>query len=284
MGRVVVAPDGGSLHVGGRVRPAKPHRLMLHAPKYGLNLSAWPATPSQTSYGQNPAAQACLTDVLGNDKLGCCTEANSYHLQALRQAAAGRPVFHPLVGHVIATYSRDGNYDPNDPSTDQGCDENVVLANAQQLGITNGDGVDCIAGYVGVDASNRDLVRACCTMFVGGAICAELPDSWLNSAAPGSTWDFPKDGFNPSNGHCFTLGDQGDATLAIWSWGRPLILTYDGLAACASGANGGAIYFLVDAEILAAASDAAPDALDWSAVQADFKSLQGPDPIVPPGP
>ena len=34
----------------------------------------------------------------------------------------------------------------------------------------------------------------------------------------------------------------------------------------------------------AAASDAAPDALDWSAVQADFKSLQGPDPIVPPGP
>ena len=284
MGRVVHV-GGRPCHLGGRRAPKVPHRLEMHASRYGLNLGAWPVTPSSTSYGQAPAAQAVLSDILGNDQLGCCTEANSYHLQALRQAAAGLPVFHPTLEQVIATYSRDGGYVPGQPNTDQGCDETVVLANAQNQGITNGSGVDKIAGYLLVDPTNRPLVRAACTAFVGGSICMSLPDAWVTPmpGGPGWTWDVPTGGWkpDPNNGHCYTLLDQSDTALTCGSWAMPFTLTYDALAAGASDAGGGALYFLVDNDILMAASQRAPDGLDWATLIADFNDAGGN--LVAPG-
>lgn len=273
-GRIVPGPNG-HVHVGGRLVPKRPHALKLHS--YNVNLAAWPATPASTSYGQTAAAQPVLTDILGNDQLGDCTEANSYHLQALRQAAAGGPVFHPTLDQVIATYSRDGGYVVGQPETDQGCDEVTVLTNAKNLGITNDVTVDKLAGFVQVDASNRDLVRAAVTMFVGASVCMSLPDAWVSPmpSAPGWTWDVPAGGFvpDPSNGHCFTLGDQSDAALQCWSWGMPFTLTYDALAAGGNDGAGGALYVLVDSEILAAASQTAPDGLDWATLIKDFQTI-----------
>jgi len=283
MGRIHTLPTGQRIHIGGRVAPATPHRLKLHDPRYALNLASWPATPSSTSYGSAPAAQACLGDILGNDKLGDCTEADQYHRQALRQAAAGASVFHPPLDVVVWTYSRDGGYVAGDPSTDQGCDETVVLTNARNLGIKSGSGVYQSSGFVAIDGSNRDLVRAAVSMFVGAPICAALDQRWIDAAAPGATWAVPPGGYVavPSNGHCFTLADQTEHDLGIWSWAMPLRLTYDALAAATSAANGGALYIEVDADILAAASQSAPDALDWAALQADFALLSTPV-VTPP--
>jgi len=285
MGRIITRPDGRGFHIGGRLVPKARHRFSLHDPKYGLNLQNWPATPASTSYGQAAAAQPVLTDILGNDTLGDCTEANSYHLQALRQAAAGSPVFHPSLDQVIATYSRDGGYIVGQPNTDQGCDEVTVLTNATNLGISSANGVDKLAAFMLVDATNRDLVRAVVSACVGAAICMGLPDAWVTPfpSAPGWTWDVPSGGFvsDPSNGHCFTLGDQSDAALQCWSWGMPFTLTYDALAAGAVEANGGDLYLLVDQDILNAVSQAAPDGLDWALLQSDIAALNLPVP--PPG-
>jgi hypothetical protein len=286
VGRVVTAGDGGSLHVGGRVRPAKPHGLMLHAPKYGLDLRQWPTTPASTSYGQAPAVQAVLDDALGNDHMGVCTIADGFKRQALRQSSAGSPVYHPPIEQVIATYARDSGY-TGDPSTDRGCDEVVVLSHARDIGIVCSDSgvVDRIVGYMVVDPANRDLVRACASMFVGAAICAELPEQWLYSAAPGATWDVPAGGYKPApeNGHCYTLLDQDEQGLTITTWGRRMRQTYDALAACASSSNGGGLYVALDAQILNAAAQAAPDGLDWEALIADFNAL--PSAVMePPGP
>ena len=274
MGHIVTRHDGARFHLGGRLQPPKAHGWDLT--KYGLNASQWPATPASTSFGKAPAAQAVLTDVLGNDTLGDCTEANSYHLQALRQGAGGLPVFHPTRDDVVATYSRDGGYVPGDSSTDRGCDEGTVLSNAQTLGITNWKGANKIVGSVQVASGNRNLVRACVSMFVGGAICMSLPDEWVEPfpSAPGWTWDVPASGgWDPNNGHCFTLGDQNDAELECWSWGMPFHLTYDALAEGCSAANGGALYFLLDYEIINRASLAAPDALDWMQLKKDFAGI-----------
>jgi hypothetical protein len=104
-----------------------------------------------------------------------------------------------------------------------------------------------------------------------------LPDPWVNPfpSAPGWTWDVPSGGFvaDPSNGHCFTLGDQTDAMLLGWSWGMPFNLTYDALAAGAVASSGGAFYILVDQDMLNAASQAAPDGLDWALLQSDLDAL-----------
>lgn len=283
MGRIITRHDGKLFHVGGRLVPKVAHRFRLHDSRYGLDLSKWPVTPTLTTYGSAPSAQSVLTDVCGNDSVGDCTEANSYHLQALRQAASGSPVFHPTLDEVLATYSRDGGYVVGDPNTDQGCDEVTVLTNAKDFGITSGSTtngivvVDKLLGFVAVDATNRNLVRACVSMFVGGSICMGLPDAWLDPfpSSPGWTWGVPSGGFvaNPSNGHCFTLGDQNDKNLSCWSWAMPFTLTYDALAAGAVESGGGMLYFLLDAEILQQAAAQAPDGLDWACLQADFSSV-----------
>lgn len=286
MGRIHTTADGRKLHVGGRLPPKKPHGLMLHAPKYGLDLSQWPATLPQTTYGQAAAAQPVLADIFGNDKYGCCTEADAAHGQALRQAAGVGTVYHPSLDVVLGWYGRDGGFDINNPTTtDNGCDETVVLGNEQSQGIQCADdgALDKIALYVAVDGSNRDLVRACVQLFVGGSICAALPQSWIDSAVPGATWGVPTDSFNPNDGHCFTLGDQADANLSIWTWAMPLVLTYDGLAAATSSSNGGALYFRLSQEILNAASKACPDGLDWDTLIADANALPS-GVMTPPGP
>lgn len=275
MGRIITSGDG-AIHVGGRVRPAQPHRFALHDPRYGLDLSAWPATPPATRYGEAPEVQELLADPLGNDRLGLCTEADQYKRQGVRQSAGGRPVYHPPLEQVVAAYARDGGY-TGDPSTDRGCDETVVLANARDIGIVcDASGAfDRIAAYMVVEPSNRDLVRACVTMFVGGACCAELAEEWLASAAPGGTWDVPKGGYKPvaANGHCFTLLDQDEQGLSISTWGRKLRLTYDALAACAASGAGGALFFALDAQVLSQSVQAAPDGLDWVTLVQDFNAL-----------
>src|ERR1700687_6150533 len=114
--RIHTHQNGRKINIGGRLLPRLQHGLKLHSPRYAFDLSAWPATPTSTAWGSLPAAQACLTDVLGNDKYGDCTDADQYHRQALRQAAAGALVFYPTVDQVLATYSRERGFGPENPT------------------------------------------------------------------------------------------------------------------------------------------------------------------------
>lgn len=258
-------------HVGGRLIPRKPHGLRLE--HFGVNLSAFPPTPQSTHYASLPAAQPVLTDILGNDRYGCCTEANQFHLQALRQAAAGRTVYHPPVSVVLDIYARDGG-EPGD----NGCDETVVMTNAQTLGIPSDDSgcLDTIAGFVLVDATSRDLVRAVVTTFVGASICIGLPDAWVAAMPSSSGFTWGVDGEpNADNGHCFSLYDQGDAILGIGSWGMFGSLTYEALAEYAVESAGGALYIVLDDELLGAAQATAPDGLDWAALRTAFAAVGG---------
>lgn len=259
-------------HVGGRLAPKAPHGLRLHAPRYGINLAAFPATPSSTSYGSTPAAQACLRDILGNDRLGDCTEADQFHRQALRQSVAGRPVFHPTLDVVVATYTRDGGL-----PGDNGCDETVVQGNACSAGTPDGEGtVHRPAGFIQVDATNRDLVRAALTMFVGLSACAGLPDDFVDDMPSADGYTFGVSGApNPNNGHCFTLADQTDQSLGMWSWAIPGTFTYDACAEYCAETQGGALYATLDEQVLVASILRAPDALDWAALVQDFQALGG---------
>ena len=273
-------------HVGGRLVPPRAHGLRLA--DFSPNLSAFGPTPASTNYASAPSAQACLTDILGNDRLGDCTEADQYHRQALRQAASGSTVYHPATDVVIATYSRDTGYVVGDEATDQGGDETTVLDNAVVMGIADtaaglGGSLHKSAGFLLVDATNRDLVRAAVTAFVGASICMGLPDAWVASMpqASGWTWDVPAGGFvaDPNNGHCFSLLDQTDAKLMIGSWGMFGSITYDALAAGGVPGGGGALYVELDEDVILASIQRAPDSLDWRALVTAFDGIGGAVPV-----
>jgi hypothetical protein len=294
MGRIHVV-NGRKLHVGGRLIPQFAHGLLLHSPRYGLNLAKWPTPPASTSWGDAPAAQPVLTNILGNDTVGDCTEADQYHRQAIRQAAAGSPVFPVTTWDVLVTYSRDTGYDPNDPSTDQGADETVVLQNAINQGITSdaSGGVAMSTGYIAIDGTNVDLITKVISVFPGGTpICGCLPQSWIDAVkGPGFDWGTPTDPFVPANGHCWTLSHYNTKRACIWTWGIPGLMTWDALALVTETGNGGALYLEVNAEVLNAASQLAPDGLDWATLIDDFDSLGGtvapppaPAPPAPPAP
>jgi hypothetical protein len=269
-----ILTDHTQIHVGGRKQPKKGWCVRLS--DLSPNIAGFGPIPDQTTYSQNPACQAVLNDILGNDKYGCCTEADQYHRQAIRQAAAGQSVYRCVTEDVLDTYGRDTGFVATDPNTDNGASEDTVLTNHVTLGITSGTGlINKATGYL-VIPSDRDMVRACSSVFVGAAICCCLPESWIQNANPGSTWDMPTDPFVPDNGHCFTLGDQGLDRLNIWTWGRPLFLTYDALAASAQ--SGGNVYVELDADVIVQGITAAPDGLDWPKLVALFQALGGAPP------
>jgi len=275
VGRIIVGPTGKACHIGGRLVPKEAHRLHLGDKRLGFDISKFPATPARTNYSDAPAAQACLRDILLNDQLGCCTEADQFHRQALRQAAGGQPVYHPTSDDVRAVYTRDGGL-----PGDNGCDEVTVLTNACQLGIPNGqENPAKPLGYLRIDATDMAQVRCLVTAFVGANVCAGLPDPWVQNmpSGDGFVWDVAGDA-NDNNGHSFTIGDQdGDDGVVIWSWGMRGRMTKAALA------KYGTVYVVLDQDIIDSVKKTAPDGLAWDVIQAAFNVCGGvvPPPAVP---
>jgi hypothetical protein len=283
MGHIHISRNGAPIHIGGRKRPTAEqlsHAVNLEDPQLGLNYQYWPTLLNETTYSQNSNVLPVLNDVLGNNTLGDCTEAASYHLQALREGASGQNIFHPTLDQVIATYSRDSGYIVGQPDTDNGCDELTVLANAKNIGIRNGNlpkQITKLAGYVAVNATNTELVRRAVQMFVGGVICLELPDSWYQNFTPGYTWDLVNGVYspNPNNGHCVALVDQSTARLTLCTWGMLGYITYPALADACVAANGGSLYIECSWEVMNTASKRTPDGLNWVQLNKIFNTIVG---------
>jgi len=282
MHRLHTLANGKTISIGGRNRPSKEKLAkvpFLNDLKIGINFSKWPALKSSTTYSQNPNVQPVLQDILGNNTLGDCTEACSYHLQGLREGASNyRAVFHPSVDQVIATYSRDGGYVVGQPDTDNGCDELTVLQNAKNLGITNGElpkQIDHLVGYIGVDARDTELTRRVVQMFIGGVMCLELPDAWYKNFTPGMTWSLDNGIYTPdaNNGHCVAIVDQSESCLTLCTWGEVAYIPYNAFADACIASNGGAFYIVSDWEVMNLASLKSPDALDWAQLREIFDTI-----------
>jgi hypothetical protein len=292
-GRIEVI-GGRSVHLGGRKVPRVRHTIWLDHPKYGLNLGVLAKLTSVPfiDYGTNPACAAVLRDILGNDAQGDCTEADQYHRQAMRQAAAGGAVYHPTLSQVLATYSRDSGYIIGQPATDVGCDENTVLSNAQFYGISCGPAatdVNKIQAYALVGTSNTALTEFCLSEFVGGSFCTGLPDYCVSPmpSGPGWLWQIQGGSFqaDPRNGHCMSIGgyDRANKIIKGQSWGMPFEMSYDFFIAGSDASNNGSFMISLDQDMINAMTGKAPDLLDWQAVLTDYSKLPS-GVMTPPGP
>src|SRR5919109_2284021 len=139
------APHLGRAVKMGR-RPPKPGGLRLSFARYaGVPL---PAPPSTCSYSDK--ALPVLVDIMGNDELGDCVCACFGHLAGVATGNAG-DLFHATLDQVVSMYSAIGGYVPGDPSTDQGCDEQVGLKYLKTTGFPNGTKA---LGYLAVNPNN----------------------------------------------------------------------------------------------------------------------------------
>jgi hypothetical protein len=255
----------------GRNRPA-PHLRTGHK-QMAKYMTAATLQPVPDAFDYSPMASAALADVLANDQLGDCTSAGAGHLIDIWTAGGGSPVA-ITAAEAIAFYSLSTGYNPADPSTDQGGDEVTVLNTWMQKGY-DGNGGHPIAGYVQIDASNEDEIKAACFYFGGLYFGLELPDTYTNPfpSSNGFTWGPGTP--DPNQGHCIVGVGADDTGIRIDTWGLIGGFTYAAIAELCSDANGGMLFAVISKDWVSTKSNEAPDGLDWGTLVADFDQLTG---------
>lgn len=175
-----------------------------------------------------PASKSWLVgmpDDLGfmlNQDLGDCTCAGLGHArQVWTFNTTGHMVTVPDAD-VAALYERACGYVPGDASTDQGGNEQDLLAYCVRTGIPTENGPDHLLGFYEVDARNLDDVRRAIYETGLAYIGISIPEAWSQAQA-GDTWDAtdsPVEG-----GHCVILAGYDPAGFDVVSWGMRFRLT-----------------------------------------------------------
>lgn len=223
------------IHKLGRRPAVHNRRTMRSAIVMARHLAAIGAPPTQSQDYLTPLKQALVGVGLNggpfgmylNDSLGDCVCADTAHQVLLRTACAGAGLVVPSDGDVLALYEAVGGYKPQDPSTDQGCDETSMESYLGTTGFCNQKS----AGNGMIDPSNLDHVRWGIQLFGGvrlGIVVDQQMESQFESAQP---WTTPADPNDPNaGGHdVYAVAyDQAAGTFTVITWGGLAYVT-DGL-------------------------------------------------------
>ena len=249
----------------GRIQPkARGPQLAMR----NYTLKSLPAPPVTADY--RGRAYAGLRQVLGNDVVGNCVEAGVLHLVSVFTGNAGnQAVFSEQQG--IQLYSDWTGYVPGNAATDQGTDEVTALNLWQSAGALGHK----IVGSLALDPSNPEEYRMAIELFENVCLAGGLPDDWITPfpSADGFTWKAASP--NPNNGHFFVGMGYLPRGVLICTWGMVGVIEDAAIAEFCSQSNGGALYTVLSAEMIAKAHTKAPNGFDWSQLQADFQAIGG---------
>jgi len=211
-----------------------------------------------------------LHNIYGNDVLGDCVIAEMFHTLGVTTGNAnnGSAVI-PTQDEVIAAYSAIGGYVPNDPSTDNGCDEQTALNYWKNTGILGHK----IVGWISVDPTNPVEFKTAIWLFENLMYGIELPDEWVNPIPSDSAFIWDVAG-NPdmSNGHCVGAYGYDVNSVEISTWGMLGYLT-DAATAKYAGQPSGELYTVLTEDVIVRATGKAPNGFDFEQLQADFAAL-----------
>lgn len=153
--------------------------------------------------------------MLGNDTVGDCTIAAALHMQMVWAGVAHNAAVPPFTtDQAISLYSAITGYDPSNPNTDQGAVETDVLNYWQATGMVGNQ----VAGYVSVDITNQDMVKAATYLFGGLYIGIQVPAYVMNVGAGGS-WSYNGGDTTIEGGHAIPICGYGRQGYRIVSWG-----------------------------------------------------------------
>jgi hypothetical protein len=217
--------------------------------------------------------------MLANDRVGDCVIAMMLHSIEEFHLDAGTPVPAFTDADAIKLYSEITGYDPSDPNSDQGTNEDSAMTYWRQPGLRTSDGVDhTIVATVAVDASNLTECRIAIDEFVALQIGIALPitaqgqkewtlvgDGRTGHSAPGS-W----------GGHGIPYREYDPDTFKCVTWGAELLLTVPFHEAYAQEAH-----VVVTREMLDK-TGVGPSGVAWDELIADIKALSQQSPASGP--
>ena len=257
--------------------PFKFGRRRMVAPKTCMRFRdyqqlSFPEAPAAGDY--RPNAATALAQMYGNDQLGDCVIAWMAHaIGVFTGNATGTPVIFSQAD-IIKEYGAIGGYDPSDPSTDQGCDENTALDYWVSTGFIAPE--HKISGFLSIDATNPKECAAAVWLFENLMFGVALPDEWTHPIAAGSgfTWDVAGDP-DPDQNHCFGAVSWDEHGVGVETWGMDGKITYAAMAKYAVASAGGQLFTVITPEIINRATMRAPSGFDWNQLTTDFVGMGG---------
>jgi hypothetical protein len=248
-------------------QPARHDARTLALPAYFT--PALPPPPPSCDWSANvPAFGMSL-----NDRLGDCAIAAPAHQAMAWSDSAGKPLVITDAA-VLKAYRAVSGYNPNDPSTDVGCNELDVLKYLIKTGI----GGHKILAYADVSIGQKVAMQQSVAL-LGGAYIGIACPAWLvalldNGGAIPSVWDMkPGQEPDPNAGHAIeVVAYKPDPKFGmLWgavSWGQVYWLTDRCIAACCDEWHA-----MVSTDFLTATGNS-PVGLDVAGMEADAKALQ----------
>jgi len=209
------------LKLGRLPRTYRPEIAHLSSLIAGKNL---PPPPPSVDYSK------ALPENLGamnNDRLGCCTCSAVGHAIQAWTANANPPMVTEPDSSILALYEAACGYNPSDPSTDQGGNEQAVLTYLLKSGAPTQNGPHKIDAFFEVDVRNLDDVKRtiadCGLAYIG----FNVPDYLLHGlTAPNSDWDTRPGAPRIEGGHAVILVGYDSVRATIVSWGNLYTMTW----------------------------------------------------------
>ena len=279
MGRIILA-HGNTYHVGSRRRPTS--RPMFHFGQYidklfgidGNPLGSLPNPPAAVSY--TGKAMAALKRIYKNNLYGWCVPAGLLHLKGIWTGNAdtwpGGQQFTDAQLLALYTLLSGGTFTPDDPNTDNGCDEMTALNILMSQGFPDGEKP---IGYMRVDGANWEHVKLAIWLFEGLLTGCELPDECVAQipAGDGFVWDAsgPPD---PGNGHCMALGGYDSDTAEDVTWGLVGRVTKRFIGKYMVNSVGGELYAILTPSLISRATAKAANGFDFDALKADMATMR----------
>jgi hypothetical protein len=268
--KIITHPETGKTFKMGRVRPRvrQPRLALLNY--LGLNLPKPPDGPLDYT----AKAKTFLAEVLANDSLGDCTCAGIMHVGGAFLGNVDQSI--PFTeADTIGLYEKVCGYNPSDPSTDQGGNEQDVLNYVKANGLL-ADGSHKIAAWAGVNGAEELQVKTAIWLFENVYFGVELPDAWVNPmpSGDGFVWDVAGDA-NPEQGHCFVGLGYTDQGVMIDTWGMIGIITWAAIAKYATSHGSGELYTVFGPDSLSKASAKCPAGFDATQLAADIQAYAG---------
>jgi len=163
-----------------------------------VNVSALPVVPDNLNWISGN--ESTSWGMMLNDSLGSCTCSAIGHLiQVDTLLSTGTMVTVPDSA-ILSAYEIVGNYDPSDPSTDNGANMVDVLNFCKNTGI----GGHKIVGYATFDPTNAGLLQAALWLFGSLYLGFTLPVSAQNQTDAGM-WSVAKNDGGVWGGHAINL-------------------------------------------------------------------------------
>ncbi len=166
-----------------------------------------------------------LWGMLGNDSLGDCVIAGHCHDVMLDNAEAGRVVTF-TDKNAIDAYGAACGYNPDDPSSDQGCQIRDALKFFRTQGITDSAGiVHKIDAFVTLDQTDIREIYESVFLFGKAKIGLQLPRSAVDQFNAGQPWTVV-DGSPIEGGHDVEIVNVlANGDLEVVTWGQTQTMT-----------------------------------------------------------